>query len=724
LTFALVSGPTHGSWTFSGADNFTYTPDPDFFGSDSFSYKARDGFVDSNVATVSITVEPVDDAPVNTVPGAQFATAATALAIPNLSVLDIDAAEAPIATTLSVSHGALSVTPVAGASVTGLDTNTVVISGSQSAINATLAAGVLYTSDTGFAGDDVLHVLTSDNGHTGLEGESSALMDEDFTPIKVIASNAAPVAQGAVVNGTEDVVLHGSLAATDDDGDPLAFSAATGPQHGSLSVNSDGTYTYTPDANYTGPDGFTFQAGDGIGTSNIAAVSIFLDPVNDAPVNALPAVLDLEANLGGPLTGLSIADDSADGIITTTLSVKSGVLSIGPHAGVAVTGDGTGSITLGGTLDDINAALASAQGVHYTSPHDFFGADTLTVTTNDQGQVGAGGPLSDSDTMAIRVNTYHEGTLGDDSFHAGSGNEFFVALPGTDTITFDFRLVDATVTYKGHLIVVDGPSSHTVLSGFEVFNFADGTVHNDDGDRLVDDLYYYSQNHDVWNAHADADQHYHSVGWKEGRDPDALFDTSLYLALNRDVAAAGIDPLVHFDQSGWKEGRIPSAEFGPKQYLALYPDVAAAHIDPLDHFLRNGMEENRKAPQAGEPIALNGFDYAYYLLHNPDVAAAGIDPYWHYETIGWKEGRDPNALFDDRGYLANNPDVAAAGINPLDHYHASGWREGRDPSVSFDTTSYLAAYADVAAAGIDPLEHYLVAGIHENRSTFADGVWG
>ena len=73
-------------------------------------------------------------------------------------------------------------------------------------------------------------------------------------------------------------------------------------------------------------------------------------------------------------------------------------------------------------------------------------------------------------------------------------------------------------------MIVDGPDgSHTVLTGFNTYVFTDGTVNENDGDPLVDDLFYYSHNHDVWNAHVDADQHYHQYGWHEGRDPNAFF---------------------------------------------------------------------------------------------------------------------------------------------------------------------------------------------------------
>jgi len=131
------------------------------------------------------------------------------------------------------------------------------------------------------------------------------------------------------------------------------------------------------------------------------------------------------------------------------------------------------------------------------------------------------------------------------------------------------------VTYAGNKVIIDSATSHTVLTGFERYVFADGTVDNNDGNPLVDDLFYYSQNHDVWNAGADADRHYHEFGWHEGRDPSAFFSTATYLSLYPDVKAAGADPLEHFHQAGWKEGRAPSFAFDDAAYLAANPDVAA-----------------------------------------------------------------------------------------------------------------------------------------------------
>jgi hypothetical protein len=292
------------------------------------------------------------------------------------------------------------------------------------------------------------------------------------------------------------------------------------------------------------------------------------------------------------------------------------------------------------------------------------------------------------------------------------------------TKTFDFALVDAEISYAGNTVIIDGPSSHTVVTGMKTYIFTDGTVKEDDGNPLVADLFYYSQNHDVWNAHIDADQHFHQSGWQQGLDPSAFFDTSLYLSANPGVKAAGVDPLVFFDQTGWKARHTPSLAFDPAQYLAANPDVAAAGVDPLWHFLAVGASEGRMPFAPTELLGPGGFDFAYYLANNPDVAASGLDPLFHFQVVGWREGRDPNAYFDMSGYLSTYTDVAAAGINPFDHYNQVGWTEGRDPSVGFDTTAYLAAYPDVAAANVNPLVHFLYAGQHEGRSPQGDGLWG
>src|SRR5262249_47563106 len=147
------------------------------------------------------------------------------------------------------------------------------------------------------------------------------------------------------------------------------------------------------------------------------------------------------------------------------------------------------------------------------------------------------------------------GTGGNDSFTALPGNESIDALGGNDTITFGFKLTDATISFAGNHVIVDTTSSHTVLSGFETYVFSDGTMNENDGNPLVDDLYYYARNRDVWNAHIDAEAHYNQSGWHEGRDPNPYFDTDFYLSAYPSVRSAGINPLTDYDQNGWRLGR-------------------------------------------------------------------------------------------------------------------------------------------------------------------------
>jgi hypothetical protein len=315
------------------------------------------------------------------------------------------------------------------------------------------------------------------------------------------------------------------------------------------------------------------------------------------------------------------------------------------------------------------------------------------------------------------------GTPTSDTLTAPAGNSEINGFAGVDTLVLNFRLLDATFSWVGTQLIIDTPGSHVVTTGLEVFSFTDGTVNNNDGNPLVDDLYFYSQNHGVWTAQGDADTAFANGGWQAGKNPNAFFNTKLYLMANPDVAAAGVNPLDHFHTIGWKEGRLPSFNFDDNLYLQANPDVAAANIDPLSHFLAIGRDEGRQPfNTTTHLLGPNGFDYIYYLQQNPDVAASGIDAYVHYALIGWKEGRNPNAYFDTKGYLATYTDVAAAGIDPLAHYAVAGWKEGRNPSPAFDSTNYLDHYIDVKAANVNPLEHFLRFGENEGRTPMADSL--
>jgi hypothetical protein len=296
-------------------------------------------------------------------------------------------------------------------------------------------------------------------------------------------------------------------------------------------------------------------------------------------------------------------------------------------------------IDAGGVL-----SFVAAPDFEHPADHDHDNGYLVTVRAFD------GSAFDDQDFTIVVTDvseappvTVLPGTPGDDDFAAPSGNGEIDAGAGRDSVTFDFAFADATISFTDDGVIVDHGTTHTVLTGVERFVFTDGTIDRDDGNPLVDDLFYYARYRDVWAAHVDADDHYAAFGAAEGRAPSesgasflsapsaAGFDAVYYLRHNPDVAAAGVDPLQHFLTFGWREGRDPNALFDTAGYLAAYQDVATAGVNPLDH----------------------------------------------YNTFGWREGRDPSVGFDTTEYLAHYADVAAAGVNPLTHYLQFGVHEGR-----------------------------------------------
>ncbi|MQA27285.1 MAG: tandem-95 repeat protein, partial [Micromonosporaceae bacterium] len=228
LTVTGVGAAAHGSAVDNGDGTVTYTPNAGFCGDDSFTYTVSDGTA-SVPATVTIEM--------NCPPVAVNDTATTAedTAVP-VSVLGNDTD--PDGDTLTVTAvGA----PARGTAVTDGTT-------------------VTYTPNADMCGspDDTFDYTISDgHGHTA----SAAIT------VKITCANDAPVAADDAASTPEDtvVVVHVLDNDSDVDGDALSVSGVTGPGHGTASTNGS-TVTYSPAADYCGPDSFTYTASDGTGT--------------------------------------------------------------------------------------------------------------------------------------------------------------------------------------------------------------------------------------------------------------------------------------------------------------------------------------------------------------------------------------------------------------------------------------------------------------------------
>jgi hypothetical protein len=188
-----------------------------------------------------------------------------------------------------------------------------------------------------------------------------------------------------------------------------------------------GHLVFTPALNANGsPEAsFTFQVQDNGGTANGGVdldqspntFTINVNAVNDAPVNSVPgtqsvnedATLTFSAGNGNAIT---ISDvDVGSGNETVTLTVASGILALGSTANLTSFTNNAASITLTGTVANVNAAL---NGLTYHGNLNFNGADSLVVSTSDNGNTGSGGPRTDTDSVTINVTSVNDAPAGTD----------------------------------------------------------------------------------------------------------------------------------------------------------------------------------------------------------------------------------------------------------------------------------------------------------------------
>jgi len=284
LTAALVSGPGHGTLTLNANGSFTYTPAANFNGTDSFTYKANDGSTDSNVATVHLRVGEKNDAPVGNTDtySTNEDTTLTIAAAQGTLTNDTDPDGDPLSTRLvdGPAHGKLKLK--ADGSFT-------------------------YTPDKNFNGSDTFTYVARD-------GDSRS--NPTSVNITVNAVNDAPVAanDSYTVNQNTPLVIaagQGTLANdTDTEGSTLTATLVQGPSHGTLTLNANGSFTYTPTANFLGADSFTYKANDGTANSGVAGVSIFVSP------NTSTAAVDLITDPNdGTKTALRVFGTNSDDTI-------------------------------------------------------------------------------------------------------------------------------------------------------------------------------------------------------------------------------------------------------------------------------------------------------------------------------------------------------------------------------------------------------------------------
>lgn len=405
----LVLSPIHGTVVQDANGSLVYTPAPNYYGSDTYSYRTRDaaGLL-SNPATVSITVTPVNDLPI------------------------------AVADTFTVASGATLSASVAGVlNQPGYDTPSGDLGNVWSIVTAAAHGTATMNVDGSFT-------YVSVANYSGADSFTYRLCDTDgdcstaTATITVSASNNRPVANADAFSATEDTVFTGSVATNDvpslDGGN--VWTLVTGTTHGTVTVSTTGAVTYTPAANYFGADQFTYRLCDLNNDCSTATATLSVASVDDAPV----AVRD-------QFTG------AEDTVLTGSVSTNDTTSGDGGNVWALVTG------TTHGTL-----VFTATGAFTYTPATNYNGADSFTYRVcdadNDCSTAVANITLAPVNDLPVAVN---------DSVTATGGSTLSATVAGNDTLSGDGGNVWNVTTSPLHGVVTmaaNGTYSYAPTVGY------------------------------------------------------------------------------------------------------------------------------------------------------------------------------------------------------------------------------------------------------------------
>jgi large repetitive protein len=328
---------TNGTAVVNNDGTITFTPEPNFNGTATVTYRITDGNGGFSTATAVITVAAVNDAPVGS-------------PIPDQQNLDRDAVSQGVATYFSdIDRDVLKYTAVNLPAGLTLDPDTGLITGTINPAASQVNGGIYA----------VQIIATDPSGETATQN------------LIWTVTNPAPTAADDVANVNEDAAANISVLANDvdPDGDTRTVTAATAP-NGTVVINNDGTITYTPDANFNGTDIITYTISDGQGGTSSAIVTVTVTALNDAPTaTPLPARANTDSTSFNGLAALDLSGNFADLDGNSLTFVATGLPT-------GLTMDAAGVIT--GTIAP-SASQGGAAGVY-----------TVSVTASD----GAGGQVT------------------------------------------------------------------------------------------------------------------------------------------------------------------------------------------------------------------------------------------------------------------------------------------------------------------------------------------
>lgn len=286
--YDLVNKPAHGDLTLIKNGSYTYKPVNGFVGNDSFTFKANDIYGDSNTAKIMVTVHPLNHLPVST--DMNFDVEQNNNITGYLKSTDEDKDPITYCMVNNTSNGNITVND---------------------------NGSFIYIPADGFTGNDTFTYRAMDwigNGNVAT------------VKINIHPPNHLPVAENMTFRVAENENITGKLLATDGDGDNILYQIVNKSIKGTIKLNIDGTFTYTPGKGKVGNDTFTYLANDWLGQSNLGMISIEIYEFNHPPVAQNTSISTIKNK---SYTGLFKATDIDNNNLTFKIVNK-------PHHGTII----------------------------------------------------------------------------------------------------------------------------------------------------------------------------------------------------------------------------------------------------------------------------------------------------------------------------------------------------------------------------------------------------
>ena len=435
-TVTIVDDVSHGNTSVNGTTGeVTYTPDPNYYGSDNFTYNVDDDDGNtSNEATVSITVTDVNDPPVavNDTTSTPEDTTVDIDVIAN--DVDIDGTIDPTTVVIvsDVTHGATSVNPSTGV--------------------------VTYTPGSNYYGPDSFTYEVDDD-----DGATSNVATVSITVGDV---NDPPVANNDTASTPEDTQVDIDVIANDVDIDgtidPTTVTIVDDTEHGNTSVNgTTGEVTYTPDPDYYGSDSFAYTVDDDdSATSNEATVSITVTDVNDPPVFSSETPTNGTTGVSISTSSLSVTIEDPDG------DSYNWSIQTSPDIGNS-SGNGTNNSIISCDISGLAYSTTYTWFVSVTDEKDWTNESYSFTTKAKSGGGGSGsgaenqnpvadanGPYSGFINEEITFNgseSTDDGTITNYTWNFGDGNTGYDEITTHTYIKAGTYVITLTVTDDGEL---------------------------------------------------------------------------------------------------------------------------------------------------------------------------------------------------------------------------------------------------------------------------------